>query len=255
MKKDNILILKNDRAGDLFTSLTLISTLLSKYNNISIYMSQLNIDFSFFFKNSKINRVNYNLTLFEKTKIFIDILINKYDRVYILTPKKFYFYLPFIFRKIKFYAITYDNNKNLRPSKYLRSFLYKHRTIYRNKINLKSYRDLQSELLENDIIIDKNLKYLNIPKISKEFKSLLPDEFIVFQFRYLFFHKLGWGIDEFKYLLSQLKTKYKFILFSSDIENNRRTNYYNKYFSENYSILNTINLTVSINKKILTFSF
>ena len=58
---DKILILKNDRAGDLFTSLTLISSLIHRYKNIKIYLSELNSGFSFFFKGKKINEVNFKL--------------------------------------------------------------------------------------------------------------------------------------------------------------------------------------------------
>ena len=45
-----ILILKNDRAGDLFTSLKLISSLIRDYKDVNIYLIELNIAFSFFFK-------------------------------------------------------------------------------------------------------------------------------------------------------------------------------------------------------------
>ena len=40
------------------------------------------------------------------------LLFNKIDTIYILTPKNFYYYLPFIFRNIKFYAITIKAKKN-----------------------------------------------------------------------------------------------------------------------------------------------
>ena len=58
---DKILILKNDRAGDLFTSLKLISSLISKYSCIKIYLSELNAGFSFFFIGKKIRVVNFSL--------------------------------------------------------------------------------------------------------------------------------------------------------------------------------------------------
>ena len=45
-----ILILKNDRAGDLFTSSNLISSLRNKSENIKIYYSELNYNFNFLFK-------------------------------------------------------------------------------------------------------------------------------------------------------------------------------------------------------------
>ena len=47
MTNKKVLILKNDRAGDLFTSLTLISSLISHYQNITIYLSEFNEGFSF----------------------------------------------------------------------------------------------------------------------------------------------------------------------------------------------------------------
>ena len=50
-----ILILKNDRAGDLFTSLKLISSIVENFDNTSIYLSELNSPFSFFLKNTMLN--------------------------------------------------------------------------------------------------------------------------------------------------------------------------------------------------------
>ena len=58
-----ILILKNDRAGDLMTSLKLISSLNIRNNNIKIYLSELNSGFSFFFKNIDVSNVKYNLSV------------------------------------------------------------------------------------------------------------------------------------------------------------------------------------------------
>ena len=249
---DKILILKNDRAGDLFTSLKLISSLISRYSSIKIYLSELNAGFSFFFINKKIKVVNFNLTIIDKLFIFLDILLNNYKKVYILTPKSFYFILPFIFRNIKFYSIVYDSEKKLRPSKYLRKYLYKYKIIYRNKINSKSYRDLQLDLLENNDIYDNDYLSLNIPKINKKLKNILPKKFIFFQFRYLFFNKLGWGIKEFDYIMSVLHKKYEYVLFSSDLESNKISDNFNLYFKQNYSIIDTknyIHTKNSINQK------
>ena len=246
---EKILILKNDRAGDLFTSITLISSLIKRYSDVKIYLSELNIGFSFFFKNKIVKKVNFNLSFKNKLFIFFDILINNYTKIYILTPKSFYFILPFVFRNIKFYAIVYDRKNNSRPSNFLRKYLYKYKIIYRNKINLKSYRQLQSELLDDDITLDIKHSGLNIPKINDKLKNLLPNSFILFQFRYLFFEQLGWGINEFNFIVSNLTTKYKYILFSSDIENNKKSKYFNKYFDDNYSILDTSLLTKNENSK------
>ena len=55
-----ILFLNNDRAGNLMTSLKLISSLNIKGNKLKIYLSELNIGFSFLNtnipKSIKINR-------------------------------------------------------------------------------------------------------------------------------------------------------------------------------------------------------
>ena len=247
MINKKVLILKNDRAGDLFTSLTLISSLISHYQNITLYLSEFNEGFSFFFKKTLIKKIKFNLTIINKILIFFDIFFNRYEKIYILTPKSFYFILPLIFRKIKFYAIVYDSDNKYRPPKFLRKYLYKYEIVYRNKLNNKSYRDLQSELIDDDIDLDTHHNALNIPKIDHKLKILLPKNFILFQFRYLFFNQLGWGINEFNYLITQIKRKYEFILFSSDIEKNKFSNHYNNYFKENFSIIDTNNYTKKIN--------
>ena len=247
MDNREILILKNDRGGDLFASISLISSLSSRYKKNKIYLSNLNSGFSFLFKKSKLEYTNYDLTFINKLKIFYDLLVNDYQKVYILTPKKFYFFLPFFFRKIKFYAIVYDGKNNLRPSNFFRKYLYKYRIIYRYKKNIKNYRELQLELLDNDDIYDKKFSALNIPKINKELKNILPSNFLYFQFRYLFFTQLNWGLEEFNYLISEFHKKYEYVLFSSDLENNSISNSFNSYFKSNYSILDTENYLKKIN--------
>ena len=127
MINKKVLILKNDRAGDLFTSITLISSLISNYQNITLYLSEFNEGFSFFFKKALIKKIKFNLTIINKILIFFDIFFNKYEKIYILTPKSFYFILPLIFRKIEFYAIVYDSNNKYRPSNFLRKYLYKYK--------------------------------------------------------------------------------------------------------------------------------
>ena len=47
MRSEKILILKNDRAGDFFTSLKLISTLKNTSKDITIFLSELK-DFHFY---------------------------------------------------------------------------------------------------------------------------------------------------------------------------------------------------------------
>ena len=99
MTKKKVLILKNDRGGDLLNSISCISTLLTKNNEVTIYLSNFNFGFNFLFKNANIKKINYNLNLIDKIVIFFHILINKYDEVFILTPKNYYYYLPLFFNK------------------------------------------------------------------------------------------------------------------------------------------------------------
>ena len=150
-------------------------------------------------------------------KIFFDILLNNYDEVYIITPKSFYFYLPIFFRKIKFYAIVYNGKKRLRPNNILRIFLFKFEIVYRNKLNRLSYRDLQLKLIDNNLHVDENYKNLSID-YSLNQKNLITNEYVFFQFRQRFFDDLNWGIEEFKNIINLLSSKYKNVLFSSDIE-------------------------------------
>ncbi len=239
MIEKKILILKNDRAGDLFTSLKLISSLINNKTLIKLYLSELNIGFSFFFKSVKISKINYKMNILDKLKILLDILKNQYDEIFILSPKGFYFILPFIFRNIKFFAIVYDGKKRLRPSLFFRKFLYKYKIIFRNKINFINYRDLQLELLSNDHIIDHNFTNLNIPDINVKLKELLPESFLLFQFRYKFFNDLNWGIPEFNKIMQSILKKYKHVLFCSDIEKNSLSNKFNNYFENNFSIIDS----------------
>lgn len=234
---NKILILKNDRAGDLMTSLKLISSL-NCNNKLKIYLSELNNGFSFFFKNINTEKINFNLNIKDKIKIFFDLYKNSYDEVYILTPKSFYFFLPLFFKKVKFYSIVYNNKRN-RPINWLRKFLFKYRIIYRNKINVSSYRNIQLELLDKNSNIDNHFSNLYIPKISSNLSNVIPKKFLFFQFRYLFFLQLGWGLNEFNLLMNKLLTKYENILFSSDNENSSEIMEFNKHFEENYSIIDT----------------
>ena len=248
--KKNILILKNDRAGDLFTSLKLISTLANNSSKLTIYLSELNIGFKFLFKNFLTKEINFNLNFIDKLKIFFDILLNNYDEVYIITPKSFYFYLPIFFKKIKFYAIVYDSNKRLRPNNFLRKFLFKFEIVYRNKLNRFSYREVQLKLIDDNVDVDENCINLTIPNFNPESKKLIDNEYVFFQFRQRFFDDLNWGVEEFKKIINLLSSKYKNVLFSSDIEKNERTFFYNNFFEKSFSIIDFNKNTKSIiNKK------
>ena len=236
MKPEKILILKNDRGGDLFISLKTISSLL-KNNDVTIYLSSLNIGFKFLFKKAKILEKKVKQNFIDKIKLIIDIYKNNYNSIYILTPKNFYFFLPVFFWKTKFYAIVIDNNKKNRPNVFLRNLLTNYKVINRDKLNKKRSSLLQLELLNKSINVDENYSNLTIPEINNSIKSLLPKNFIFFQFKKTFFNKLNWSINEFNDLTNFFLKKYDNVLFSSDIEYND----FNKYFVNNYSYIDTKN--------------
>ncbi len=232
-----ILILKNDRAGDLFTSLKLISTLCADLHKVSIYLSELNFSFNFLFKNQIVKKINYDLTILDKLKILYNIVINNYDKIYILSPKSFYFLLPLVFRNIKFYAIVYDGLKRDRPNKFLRKFIFKYRVVSRKNINIYSYRQLQEQLIDKDEVLVEDYNNLNVPKNNEIINKLIPGKYIFFQFRYKFFEKLNWTHKDILFFLNFLKSKHDNVLFCSDIEDNAQSNVYKTFFSENCSYI------------------
>ena len=148
---------------------------------------------------------------------------NKYNKIYILTPKNFYFFLPLIFRNIKFYAIVYDGKKRNRPNNFFRKLLYKYEIIKRNKLNKYSYRELQEKLIDNNTKLDNDYLNLYIPNINRNIIDLVPDKYIFFQFRYKFFEELNWRTKDFEMFVNFLKEKYDNVLFCSDIEKNNKT--------------------------------
>ena len=235
--KKKIVIFKNDRGGDLFISLKLISSLRNKSNNITIFLSGLNYGFKFLFNKFHIKKINYDLSIVNKFQILFFLLRSNIDEVYILAPKNFYFYLPLIFKKIRFYGIMINGNKRNRPPIYLRKFIDNYVEISRYQtLNTKPSRDLQMDLLDNDIEVDYSYKNLSIPCISEFQKKLIPRNFVYIQFKKSFFEDLGWGINEFTKIINLVLSKYKNVLFSSDIEDNK----YNEYFYNNFSSIDFI---------------
>ena len=245
-----ILILKNDRAGDLFTSLKLISSIVNNFKNTKIYLSDFNISFGFFFKNYKVKKINYNLNILDKITILFDVIVNKYEKIYIISPKSFFFFLPLFLRKTKFYAIVYDGKKRDRPQLFLRKFLYKYRVVSRRKINKYTYRQLQEQLIDDKMVLDQNYKNLNIPKINPNIERLISGKYIFFQFRYEFFEELKWSKKNIIFFLNFLKSKYEKVLFCSDIDNSKISNEYKKFFLENFSSIDLNKNTKFENPKI-----
>ena len=77
MKK--IIILKNDRTGDLFVSLKAINKIINKHleQKKIIFLSNVNHKFSFLFPKIEKKIISMNLSLFEKIKIFFYFLLMK----------------------------------------------------------------------------------------------------------------------------------------------------------------------------------
>ena len=240
---NKIVILKNDRTGDLFTSIPLINLIFNKYKNkeIEIFLSKVNCKFSFLFKKKKIKIINLNLNLFDKIQIFLYLLVNKVDAVYILTPKNFYFYIPLLlyFKKIKFYGICIDSKKQ-RPYNFLRNFLYKKVVI--NRINImprKSSYDIQRELLnyDNDVI---NLLNTNA---ESNLNFDIPNNSVFFHYKHKMFKDLlEWDFFKVKKFIEFLHEKKGSVIFSSEINNKLSDSFFqesfNTYdFSENKSYI------------------
>ena len=246
-----ILILKNDRVGDLFHSLKGIYSIIeaNRHNNncsIEIVLSNFSKEMSFLFKtkNVKTTVLNYNLSLLDKFYLVKKILKNDYDKIYILSPKNIYFYLPLI-TKSKIYAITVKDFKRDRPYNFLKKKLHKY---YVNDRTNKRLGDSIANLIEK-LCNENSLKIGELPqyvdkKISNTLKynlSLFKEYFIYIHYKHSLFSKNGWTLNSFFDLLDKiLKTsKYNIytqnlnpkIFLSSDIGDNNYNNFFLKKFS------------------------
>ena len=131
MMKKKIIIFKNDRVGDLVPSVPAINKIITQNSDkeIVLYLSEMNKTFYFLVKNTntRLKIVNFDLTIFEKIKIFFYLIKNKIEKVYILSPKNFYFFLPLFFLKIKFFGLCINGiNGYRRPNFFFRKLLFKY---------------------------------------------------------------------------------------------------------------------------------
>ncbi len=228
-----ILILKNDRTGDLFVSLKAINRIINKHTNqdIIIFLSNINHKFNFLFPSIQKKIISMDLFLIEKIKIFFYILTNKIDTIYILAPKNFYYYLPLFFRNIKFYAITIKSHRN-RPNQFLLKYLFKYSVLDREKIKKrKSSYIIQEDLIE----FTSDVNNLN-NKVNITHKFDYPKNYVFFHYKHAFFNKLlKWDLDTVSELLGYLSTKYDNVIFSSELFNENINNYFlNKYNNYNF---------------------
>ena len=225
-----VLIFKNDRVGDYFTSIRAINLILNKHDDkdIEIFLSKINYKFNFIFKNLKIKIFNYNLNIYEKIKILLYLMINDISDIYILAPKNFYYYLPFFFKKIRFHAVCIQSEKS-RPSKFLGKFLYNKEVLYRNNKSkiLSVYKVLEN--LINYKTERKDFVSLNLGKFNSfEF----PKNSTFFHYKHnLFDEKLSWSNLQIKNLIYYLSAKREYIVFSSELYNDEKNNFFYKNFN------------------------
>ena len=243
-----VLILKNDRTGDLFVSLKAINRVLIKHKNdrITIFLSQINHKFCFLFPNIKKEIISMEMGIREKFYILKYLLLNKIDNVYILTPKNFYYYLPFFFRKIKFYGISIQGLTN-RPNFFLLKYLYKYAIIDRLTIKKRhSSYDIQESLIE---YIDDSVMINSNSKVKNNF--IFPKEYVFFHYKHKLFNDLlGWSLEDIDNLLHFLIKKNKNIIFSSELNNT----YINNHFLKKYNSFDFYNKTQkNINDKGIFF--
>ena len=230
MKK--VIILKNDRTGDLFTSLSTINIIFNKHkeHKVELFMSNINYKFSFLFYPKETKVININLNILDKIKIFSYILFNKVDTVYILTPKNFYYYLPILlfFKKIKFYGICIDA-ENSRPNNFLRKFLFKKISI--NRIDIKKRKStyiIQTELID---YYDQLLNLIN-DKSESKLKLQIPNNAVFFHYKHKMFDELlNWNLNKVKNFIEFLSQKKGYIIFSSEINNKESDIFFQKNFN------------------------
>ncbi len=237
-KKDNVIILKNDAVGDLVQSLQAINNIINrnKDKTITMYLSERSKDFTFLFnkQNIKFKVLNYNLSLIDKINLLLDFLKINISSVYILTPKNYFFLLPLIFQKIKFYGLCLNGpNKYMRPNNFFRKYLYKYKINDRGaEFKRLSTMKIQSLLTNNDK--DEIFEFKSDIQNSNLLKKFLPKDYVYFHVKKDIVDKLSWDIDKLEYFFNELLNYYDYVIFTKDIEND--TN--NDVFKKKFSVLN-----------------
>ena len=233
-----ILILKNDRVGDLFHSLRNIENLREYYSEYTtdIYLSKINIRFANILTQSKLNitEVNYRLTILEKFNLIIKLLINSYEYVLILSPKNFYFFLPIIFRNTKFLGICVDNETRKRPSIMLRKYLFKYEVNNRTKnIRKNPIYAMEKKLIENIIPpIKKQLPYSEIKYNDNEEPIN-----VLFHYKSDIFGEIDKNIEQFHKLFLKLISKHNIkIRISTDLDFKIKKNNFDYIFKQDKNI-------------------
>ena len=224
MKKERIIIFKNDATGDLIHSREAIFNIsISNPNKeIVLFLSINSKNFSFLFnnKNITIKTISNKLTIFERFFLFFYILKNNINEIFILTPKNFFFFLPVFFKKIKFYSICVNDLYNYkRPSDFLRKNLYKIVINDRSAI----YKRPSIENLQNKLIGDYHIqKYkLNFSQIENN-NLIYQKDYIYFHLKQKRFDRLEWKISDLEKILNVFLKYNDKIIITRDIEVDQR---------------------------------
>ena len=254
-KNNHVLILKNDAVGDLCQSLDAINNIINdkKDKKILIYLSERSEKFNFLIDSDNIvfKKLNYDLSLIEKIKLIYFLYITNISDIYILTPKNFYYYLPYIFRGIKFHALCINGHKKYkRPHEYLRKFLYKYVVNDRSAI----YKREHTSIIQSKLTEKKNLYSRKeiLVSGSEYLKSHLPNNYIYFHIKKSITDRLSWDIPALKLLFDELLKYYDYVIFTKDIEKDKRLNKINDKF--NVVDFNTKQVSyIDLNSKIIHF--
>ncbi len=246
---ENIIIFKNDAVGDLVQSRDAIFNIIKKNseNKVILYLSERSKEFLFLFnyKNVEIKIISYDLSFLEKIKIFYELVKKPIKKIYILTPKKFYYFLPIIFTNIKFYALVINSSNNyLRPTAFFRKFLFRYVINDRSTISKRlSTMEIQRNLT-NEKDNNQNFNLKKLPEFkNKELLNI--DNYIYFHLKKNNFEKLGWGENELMMIFEEFLKYNKNIVFTKDIEKLDEITDYGK----NFNIIN-----FSTGKKVLNDS-
>jgi len=256
IKNKYVIILKNDATGDLTKSLQAIKNIINnnKDQKIIIYLSERSEKFSFLINddNVEFKKINFDLSFLEKIKLFLFILNTSISKVYILTPKNFYFWLPPIFKKIKFYGICINGFNNYkRPQEFLRKYLFKYVINNRSAIFKRDSTEMiQYELTKNinQLSLESEI-YINIES-SDALKKYLPKDYFYFHLKKQRLDELGWGMVEIKLLLNEFLKYIPNVVITKDIEVDENSKIlkenFNSYDFKSHNYLNK-------NKKIIFF--
>lgn len=234
MNNNQIIIFKNDAVGDLTHSLPAINKIIANHKDcqIIIYLSEKSKNFNFLIKDKNVlfRTINYNLNFLDKFKLIKILFKTNISKIFILAPKNFYFFLPFFFRSIKFYAICVDNLDNYkRPSNFLRKYLTKYVINHRDATYKRnSTSSIQLKLVNhsnNNQVVNYNFKSSN-----NFLDNYMNKNYAYFHIKQKIISELKWSDKDLELLFSTILKHYENIFITRDIEETiKKKNYDFKY--------------------------